>query len=131
LLLDGFIDQVAHSGVLKDLEDPVLSGLARRMIDFAGRTRKFNSCDFLNSIEDNDLSSIVAKWLKPRPEEDDLRPEVDGALTVHESLDYIRLRKLERRKVEIKERMKKCPPGEDEYNLLAQELLSIGRRLHR
>ncbi len=131
LLLDGFIDQVAHSGVLKDLEDPVLSGLARRMIDFAGRTRKFNSCDFLNSIEDNDLSSIVAKWLKPRPEEDDLRPEVDGALTVHESLDYIRLRKLEKRKVEIKERMKKCPPGEDEYNLLAQELLSIGRRLHR
>lgn len=131
LLIDGFIRTVEGSGVLKDIENPVLSDLAARMIEFNVRTRQFDPRFFLNTIEEQALSSLVAKWLNPRPEEDDLRPEVDGVTTVHESLDRIRLRRLDRRKDEIKARMKTCAPGDDEYNRLAQELWSIGRRLYR
>jgi DNA primase len=131
LLMDGVIERVVKSGLIKNFEDPVLAELAGRIIALREQTGKFEASDLLNSLDDHDLASIVATWMKPRPEEDDLRPEVDGALTVDESLDYIRLRSFERRKVEIKERMKKCAPGEEEYNLLAQELWSIGRRLHR
>jgi hypothetical protein len=74
---------------------------------------------------------MVAGWLQPRPEEDDLRPEVDGDRALDHSLDSIRLRKLQRRKSEIQERMNRCTPGEEEYNRLAQELRAIGQRLRK
>lgn len=131
LLMEGVIERVMESGLVKRILDPTLAVLANRIIIFRQETGKFEPSDFLNSLEEERLASIVAAWIKPRPEEDDLRPEVDGMLTVEESLDRIRLRSLEQRKAEIKDRMKKCIPGEEEYNLLAQELWSIGRRLHR
>lgn len=130
LLMEGVIERVVERGLAKRLLDPTLAALADRMLAFRQETERFRPLDFLNSLEDEQLASIVAGWMKPRPEEDDLRPEVDGMRTVEESLDRIRLRSLEQRKAEIKERMKKCIPGEEEYNLLAQELWSIGRRLH-
>jgi DNA primase len=131
LLQDDFIDRVLESGVLKDIEDPLLKDLAERMVAFQRETGRCDPVSFSNSLEDQHLASVVAGWLKPRPEEDDLRPEVDGSKAMDHSLDSIRLRKIEKRKAEIKERMKQCPPGEEEYNLLARELLAIGRRLYK
>ena len=131
LLQEGFIDRVLESGVLKDIEDPLLMDLAGRMVRFREEAGRCDPISFANSLEDQNLASVVAGWLKPRPEEDDLRPEVDGGTAIDHSLDSIRLRKIEQRKAQIKERMKHCPPGEEEYNVLARELLAIGRRLHK
>jgi len=131
LLRQGFMDRVIESGVLKDLEDSVLSSLAQGMVRFREQTGGFDAVSFSNSLEDEQFASVVAGWLRPKPEEDDLRPEVDGDLTIDHSLDRIRLRKLEQRKAEIQERMKRCIPGEEEYNNLARELLAIGQRLHK
>jgi hypothetical protein len=131
LLRQGFMDRVIESGVLKDLEDNVLSSLASEMVRFREQTAGFDPVSFSTSLEDEQLASVVAGWLRPKPEEDDLRPEVDGDLTMDQSLDRIRLRKLEHRKTEIQERMKRCTPGEDEYNTLARELWTIGRRLRK
>jgi DNA primase len=131
LLQEGFIDRVLESGVLKDIEDPLLKDLAGRMVRFKEEAGRCDPISFANSLEDQNLASVVAGWLKPRPEEDDLRPEVDGGRAIDHSLDSIRLRKIEKRKAQIKERMKHCPPGEEEYNVLARELLAIGRRLHK
>ncbi len=131
LLRDGFIDTVIESGLIKDLEDPFLRSLAERMVMFKKETGNFESSSFCSSLDDHKFASTVAGWLEPRPEDDDLRPEVDGDRVIEESLDRLRLRRLERRKAEIVDKMKKCPPGDTEYNLLAQELLSIGRRLHK
>lgn len=131
LLREGFIERVLEAGILKDLQDPVLSDLAEKMIVFGDQKRGFDAASFARSLEDQSLASIIAGWMKPRPEEDDLRPEVDGDLALDHSLDSVRLRKLERRKEEIKERMKKCPAGEEEYNLLAQEFWAIARRLRK
>jgi hypothetical protein len=131
LLRGGFIERVLEAGVLKDLEDSTLSDLAERMVMFTQQQGQFNAVSFSRSLEDQNLASIVAGWMKPRPEEDDLRPEVDGHLAIDHSLDSIRLGKLERRKEEIKQKMKKCPAGEEEYNLLAQEFWAIAKLLHK
>ncbi len=131
LLRDGFIDTFIASGLIKELEDPFLRSLAERMVIYRKETGHFDSRSFCSSLDDHKLASTVAGWLEPRPEEDDLRPEVDGDRVIDESVDRLRLRRLERRKAEIVDKMRKCPPGDDEYNLLAQELLSIGRRLHK
>ena len=131
LLREGFIDTVVESGLIKHLEDPFLRSLAESMVAHRNQSGAFDALTFCNSLEDQKIASIVAAWLEPRPEEDDLRPEVDGDRVIDESVDRLRLRRLERRKSEIVERMKKCLPGAEDYNLLAQELLDIGRRLHK
>ncbi|MDQ1238911.1 MAG: primase [Thermodesulfobacteriota bacterium] len=131
ILIEGFLDTVQGSGVVKDIQHPVLSNLAHRVIDFRDNNGWLDPGGFLNSLDDEGLSSLVASWVTPRPEEDDLRQEPEGLQLVHESLDRMRRRKLEQRKTEIKERMRKCLPGDDEYNSLAQELLSLGRLLHK
>ncbi len=131
LLREGFIDQVLESGVLKDLENPILKSVADQMVAYHQETGMFESSAFCSSLEDPEIASLVAGWLKPRSEEDDLRPEVDGDRTIHESLDAIRQRKLERRKSEIQERMKQGPDGAEDYNRLASELWEIARLLHR
>jgi len=131
ILIEGFLETVKGSGVVKDITDHVLSRLAQMLIHFHDSNGWFEPRAFLSSLDDEELSSLVASWASPRPEEDDLRPESDGLQLVHESLDRIRRRKLEQRKAEIKERMRKCLPGGDEYNLLARELLSLGRLLHK
>ncbi len=131
LLREGFIDRVLESGILKDLEDPVLLELALSMVECREDKGDFDPLMFGRSLEDSGLASLVAGWIKPRPDEDDLRPEVDGDLAMDQSLDRIRLRKLEKRKAAIKARMEKCTPCGDEYNALAMELWAIGQRLHK
>lgn len=131
LLRDGFIDRVVEMGVIKDLEDPVLSVLAEMMVGFREGSGSLEPMAFCSGLEDERLASIVAGWLKPRREEDDLQPGYDGDTTIDHSLDKLRRRKLERRKEEIKERMKRCEPCEEEYNNLARELKDIGVRLGR
>jgi len=131
LLRDGFIERVLESGTVKDLEEPVLRNIAEKMIRFREESGGFDSASFCRSLEDERLASMVAGWMQPRAEEDDLRPEVEGHALMDHSLDSIRMRKFQKRKAEIQERMRHCTPGEDEYNRLAQELLAIGRRLHR
>jgi DNA primase len=131
LLREGFIDRVLESGVLKDLEDPILSGLAARIVSYNQQTGRFDPVLFAGCLEDANLSELVAQWLKPRPEEDDLRPEFDGDQVMDQSLDAIRLRKLEKRKEEIKQRMKQCVPGDEEYNVLATELSAIAPLLRK
>lgn len=131
LLRAGFIDRVAESGVVKDLEDPVLKALAEKMLEFRANVGDFDPFAFSCSLESQEIASIVATWLSPRSEEDDLRPEVDGDRTIDDSVDMIRRRKLEKRKAEIQERMRHCPTGDEEYNELARELLQLGRQLRR
>ncbi len=131
LLRPGFVDTVLESGLIKHLEDPFLRSLAERIVTHRKQTGNFDPLSFCRSLEDHKLASIVAGWLEPRPEEDDLRPEVDGDRVIDESVEWLRLRRLERRKSDIVEKMKKCLPGDEEYNLLAHELLDIGRRLHK
>jgi len=131
LLWEGFIERVLESGVLKDIEDTLLKDLAERMVRFREEAGRCDPISFANSLEDQNLASVVAGWLKPRDEDDDLRPEVEGDLLLDHSLDSIRLRKLEKRKAEIKERLKQCPAGGEECNLLGIELLEIKDRLHK
>ena len=131
ILLEGVIEPISAAGVLKDIENPIMADLAGRVTAFYKQNGRFDAKAFLNSLDDQQLSSIVASWMNPTPEEDDLRPELQGETLVYESLDRMRIRKLEKRKSEIKERMKKCVPGDEEYKRLANELLSLGRVLHK
>ncbi len=131
LLRDGFVDRVIERGVVKDLEDPVLRDLAHRMVRLRDEADKFDARSFCNSLEDETLAAVVAGWLQPRREQDDLRSDVDADLVLEDSLESIRLRNVHKRKAEILERMRKCLPGADEFVKLAQELQEIGRRLHK
>lgn len=131
LIRDGFIDRVLESGIIKDIEHPKLALLAQMIVDFTGSRGHFDCQAFVRSLEDQAHASLVASWLQPRPEEDDLKPEHDGDLVMDQSLAAIRQKKLEKRKIEIIDRMKKCNPSDAEYGDLAQELLTLGRRLKR
>lgn len=130
LMREGFIGRVLEAGILKDIEHPKLSQLGAMIVDFNKTHGQFDYQNFVQSLEDNEFASLVASWLQPRPEEDDLRPEVDGYLVMDQSLDAIRQKKLQRRKTEIVDKMKKCDPSQEEYGQLAQELLSLARRLN-
>ena len=131
ILLEGVIEPISAAGVLKDIENPIMADLAGRVTAFYKQNGRFDAKAFLNSLDDQQLSSIVASWMNPTPEEDDLRPELQGETLVYESLDRMRIRKLEKRKSEIKERMKKCVPGDEEYKRLYNYLLSLGRVLDK
>ena len=131
LMKEGFISRVVESGVIKDIEHPRLAQIARMVVDFSQTRGNFDCQDFVRSLEDQDQASLVASWLQPRPEEDDLRPEHDGDLVIDQSLDAIRQKKMEKRKIEIIDRMKKCDPSDSEYGDLAHELLTLGRRLKK
>ena len=131
LTQQGFIERIAETGVLREIENPSLSTLARAIVSFFNERGTFDSRQFSLSLEDSEMAALVASWLQPKPEEDDLRPEVDGAIAIDQSLDRLRLKKLLRRKSYIQERLGKCASGEEEYNNLARELLVIGRRLRR
>jgi DNA primase len=131
LLREGFIDRVIERGALKEMEDPVLLSLGRMMVAFREQHGGFDPRTFCHSLEDDTLASLVAGWLKPRPEEDDLRPEVDGDRVIDQSLDCITHRRITRRKAEIQERLKKCSPDSLEFTELAQELWAIGQRLYK
>ncbi|MBI5569356.1 MAG: DNA primase [Desulfomonile tiedjei] len=131
LLRDGVIDRVVESGVMKDLEDPVLRSAAERMVAYREEYGIFDSASFSLSLEDSQLASVVAGWLQPCSEEDDLRPEVDGDRMIFDSIDRIRQRKILRRKAEIQERMKVAPAGTEEYNVAAAELQEIAKRLYK
>ncbi len=131
LLKPGFMEEVLESGVLKYINHPTLKELSALMLHFKDENGAFDAPAFAGSLSSEELASIVAGFLKPRPEEDDLRPEVDGDKVMYESLENLRLKRLENRKAEIQELMKKCTPCNDEYNELARELWAIGRRLRK
>jgi hypothetical protein len=131
LLVEGAWDLVLGSGVLKDIGDPILRTVAEKMVAYQEETGGFESSGFCSSLHDNELASIVAKWLQPRGEEDDLRPEVDALVVVSESVDAIRRRKLERRKAEMQDRMTRVPVGGDEYNTCAAELWELAKILRK
>jgi len=113
------------------MEDPVLLGLGQMMIEFRRQQGHLDPVAFCHSLEDTKLASLVAAWLKPRPDEDDLRPEVDGERTIEQSLERIATRRITKRKAEIKERLKACSPDSMEFSELARELRVIGQRLHK
>ncbi len=133
LLREGFIDRVVEAGVIKDIDHPVLRKLAEMMAEFSRDRSGFDALSFSDSLHDQDLAALVAGWFHPKREEDDLRPEVepdvDSDRTLDQSMDRIRSRKLIRRKEEIQERMKRCPPEGEEFSSLCRELLAIGKRL--
>ena len=129
LLREGFIDTVLESGLIEGLEDSFLKSLAERMVEHRKQMGTFDAFSFCSSIEDQELAVIIAGWLQPRPEEDDLRPEVDGDRYIDESLDRLRRRRLERRKSEILEKVKKCAPGGEEHKRLDEEFRAIKLRL--
>jgi len=131
LLLQGCKERVVETGVLKEIETPSLFRLAQAITRFSEERGSFDSRLFSLALEDSEMAALVASWLQPKPEEDDLRPEVDGAIAIDQSLERLRLKKLFRRKCDIQDRLGKCVPGDEEYNDLARELLVIGRRLRR
>ncbi len=131
LFKEGFIEQVTQSGLLKEIEHPILSTLAQEMATFQQNTGAFDPTAFALSLEDETMASLVAAWLKPRPEEDDLRPEVDGDIVIQESLNSLRLRKLAKRKTEIQEKMKTISAQDEDFKELAKELWIIGQYLRR
>ncbi len=130
LLKEGFIDRVLESGMLKHLQDPLLQGLAQQIIGFKEQAGNFDPISFSNYLEEQELASMVAGWMNPRPEMDDLRPEVGGDQAIDDSLDRLRMRALEKRKIEIQQKMNQNPP-EDEYNALAKELWAVGQLLRK
>ncbi len=131
LLWEGFIDRVIEDGALEEIEDVTLSSIGSKIVEFRNALGDFDSVRFLNSLEDETIASVVAGWLNPRPEEDDLRPEVDGKAAVHEALESLRRRRVERRKNEIIEKMNRSDPDGREYSSLAQELWAVGRQLRK
>ena len=129
LILPGFVDHVIETGAINEIENPTLSRLANLMIGYFQNQGKLDAGQFSLSLEDPEMAALVAGWLQPRPEEDDLRPEVDGSTAVEQSLNRLKSKKILRRKREIQESLSKCVPGDQQYNDLAGELLTIGRRL--
>jgi len=133
LLKEEYIGRVLEAGVIKDINHPVLRKLAEMMAGFSRDRGSFDAMSFSDSLHDQDLAALVAGWLHPKREEDDLRPEVepdvDSDLTLDQSLDSIRSRKLIRRKEEIQERMKLCSLEGEEFGSLCRELMAIGKRL--
>ncbi len=134
LLREGFIDQVYESGMVEELREPTLRGLAEKMIEFRRDAGSFDSFSFCKTLEDEEQAAMVAGWLQPRREEDDLGlegAEMEGDLVIDHSIRSIRLRRIRERMAEIKERISRCTPGEEEYNRLGQELFRLGRSLGR
>jgi DNA primase len=132
LLYQGFVDRAIDSGVIKDIRDPLLRLLAEKMTGFRLGCGHLDPSAFCSTLEDANLASLVAGWLQPRREEDDLRPEVaevDADLLMEHSLKSIRIRKVKERMAEIKAKIKSCPPGEEEYNRLGAELIALQRSL--
>jgi len=131
ILSGGFIEKVKKAGVLSEIENATLSRLASSIIRFSEERGTFDSRSFCIALEESDLGALVASWLQPTPEEDDLRAEVDGEITINESMERLRSKKILRRKSQVEEMLRKCEPGDQEYNDLARELLNIGRQFRR
>ena len=134
LLREGFIDQVYESGMVEELREPTLRRLAEKMIDFRRDTGSFDSFSFCKTLEDEEQAAMVAGWLQPRREDDDLGldgAEMEGDLVIDHSIRSIRLRRIRERMAEIKERISRCTPGEEEYNRLGEELFRLRRSLGR
>jgi len=131
ILSGGFIEKVKKAGVLSEIENATLSRLASSIIRFSEERGTFDSRSFCIALEESDLAAMVASWLQPTPEEDDLRAEVDGEITINESMERLRSKKILRRKSQVEEMLRKCEPGDQEYNDLARELLNIGRQFRR
>lgn len=130
LLREGFIDRVLESGVAKDLHDPLLRDLAQRIIQSRNDAGEFDAIAFSNSLEDEQTASLVAGWMSPRREEDDLRFEEGGDDVLTECLERIRRKRLEKRKDEIRRRMRQFSPDDDEFRKAAEELTRLARELH-
>ncbi len=131
ILSDGFIEKVKKAGVLSEIENDSLLRLTSSIMRFSEERGTFDCSSFCLALEDADLAALVASWLQPTPEEDDLRAEVDGEITINESMERLKSKKILRRKSEIEEMLKKCEPGDHKYNDLARELLNIGRQFRR
>ncbi|MGC8658592.1 MAG: DNA primase [Desulfomonilaceae bacterium] len=129
LILPDFVALATDTGVINEIENPTLSRLAKLIAGYFQIHGRFNVDQFSLNLEDPEMAALVAGWLQPKPEEDDLRPEVDGSMAVEHSLNRLKAKKILRRKREIQESLSKCIPGDQQYNDLARELLMIGRRL--
>jgi DNA primase len=128
---EGFLERVLETGLLKDLEDPLLRRLAEMIVSFRDKSEHFEAASFCNAIEDQSLASTVAGWLNPSREEDEIPDDEDGDLLLVQTLERMLLRRLEKRVAEIQERMQRCEPCDDEYNSLAVDLMDVTRKLHR
>ncbi len=129
LLRRGFMDKVAKIGAARYLEEPMLRLLAEKMLSFQDQSTALDPFAFSNSLEEENLASLVAGWLHPRKEENDLTG-VDAELLLEDSLKSLVMRGLQKRKIEIRERIAKFVPGsaeyvqrEEEYNRLVEELM--------
>jgi hypothetical protein len=129
LLRPEYLDKVAKMGVVKYLEDPMLRLLADRMVSFHDRKMTLEPFAFLSSLEEESLTSLVAGWLHPRREENDLSGGEDGDVLLEDSLRSLVMRGLQKRKIEIQERMARCAPEDEEFSRLAEELRQTTMRL--
>ncbi len=129
LLKEGFIHRALESGVLNRFSVPILKEIARRMIAYREQTGSLDAAAFCSSIEDERIASMVAGWLNPRTEEDDLHDDGDGEILLEETLARMRQRSLEERKVELEARIAGLGQNEEDPELF-QEYTALVRKLH-
>ncbi|MFC1834242.1 hypothetical protein ACFL2Q_05850, partial [Thermodesulfobacteriota bacterium] len=118
LLVGGYIDWVLECALVKDLENPVLRDLAEMMVSHKDRFGDMDPSAFHRALDDEELSSIV---------DDHFSPEYEGEQVAHQAGDFLLWRRLKKRREEIRERMKKCVPCDEEWNELAREYTSLAR----
>jgi DNA primase len=130
MIREGFLARVKESGLLKEINDPTLVSLARRIIDFYEQQGRFSASEFAGSVEEEKLASTVAAFLNPRPQENDIPDGEDGDRLLEDTLARMNRRRLERRKSEIQRQLRKCSMDDENYKELALELTELSRTLH-
>ncbi len=130
LLKEGFIHRAMESGVLTRLGEPILREIAHRMIHYREQSGSLEAAAFCSSLEDERMASMVASWIRPRIEEDDLQDEQGGDIVLEETLARMRLRSLEERKSELEARIAGLGPNQDDPELF-QEYTALVRQLHK
>ncbi len=130
LLKEGFIHRAMESGVLTRLREPILKEIAHRMIQYKEQIGSLDPAAFCSSIEDDRMASMVASWIRPRIEEDDLQDDRGGEILLEETLTKMLLRSLEDRKSELEARIAGLGPNQEDPELF-QEYTALVRQLHK
>ncbi|MEW6350548.1 MAG: DNA primase [Thermodesulfobacteriota bacterium] len=130
LLKEGFIHRATESGVLTRLREPILKEIARRLIQYREQIGSLDAAAFCSSLEDERMASMVASWIRPRIEEDDLQDDQGGDIVLEETLTRMRLRSLEERKSELEARIASLGPNQEDPELF-QEYTALVRQLHK
>jgi DNA primase len=130
LIREGFVERVKESGALKEIQDPALKGLASRIMEFYEEEGRFSASELAGSVEEEQSASTLAALLNPRPEENDIPDGEDGDRLLEDTLERITRRRLERRRAEIKRKLRQAS-NDEQIKLLYPELNELSRQLEK